>query len=337
MKNVLFIVFAFLFGTHLRAQTANFAPLGAEWWYKGVEYAQSSAPKLLIRIKSVSDTVIQSQTCHKLVRTAYRRFSNQSDVIDTTALTNIYLYSQNDSIFAYNSFFNKFTLLFTFNVNTGDTLCLPVIGAQDLRPNPITGDTSFCVIIDSVKVEQYGTSAFKTVYTNGIIIGNSVNGSEFPSLNWPYGANFASYFAQGKFIEKLGGMYGLYPDLIHAYSSYGPFAELVCYRDPDFSYNYSSGCDSIPQFLSISGYGKNKFKLYPNPTVDFIRIENDFILPQNSTITISDLADRPVLPVQNIGGKNIVSVDLRNLPSGVYLVQVRSNGDYYRNKIVVAR
>src|SRR5690606_30940263 len=122
-----------------------------------------------------------------------------------------------DTVFFYNSIFNRFTPLYIFNAQEGDTICLPVIpapeaGYNDLRIHPLTGDTSFCFRIDSIRTEMFDGVPLRVFYTYAIgeySTASTIGFLEYPSYNWSAGLlsdesheMHAPKDNTGKYIEK---------------------------------------------------------------------------------------------------------------------------------------
>lgn len=70
----------------------------------------------------------------------------------------------------------------------------------------------------------------------------------------------------------------------------------------------------------------NVFKIYPNPTNDYLNIEMQEPARSGLTFRISDLTGRNVLEKQTVTGSQIQNIDARNLSSGFYFLQVISDG-----------
>ena len=130
--------------------TANFAPIGAEWWHDD----EPNGFVARIHAQVIGDTIIQQQVVRKIIQTRYNKtwLSGNTYIIDTFIARPLFIYDTQDTVFIFNENFNRFTALFVFNVHEGDTVCLPVVpdiyNQSDLLSNPMAnGDTSFCFII----------------------------------------------------------------------------------------------------------------------------------------------------------------------------------------------
>lgn len=109
MKRLLFV---FLTAVSYQISAQEFAPVGSKWHYDEGTFN----PNLITfqTIESVSDTIINSVPCRKLIRVS--RFSGTPD----TSI--LYMYSMNDSVFFYIE--NNFHLLYDFSAIAGDTITL---------------------------------------------------------------------------------------------------------------------------------------------------------------------------------------------------------------------
>ncbi len=105
------------------------------------------------------------------------------------------------------------------------------------------------------------------------------------------------------------------------------------YDDPTrglISYNiYDSTCVGVVQVvnkiataLSVSKFSVSDFKFYPNPSGDFVTIDN---LSNYSDVEIISLTGAKLIGVKLCNGKN--RLDLKTLPIGMYQVKLLRNGE----------
>ncbi len=141
----------------------SFAPEGAAWWHGNMTLVGSTDILLYgVNSKVIGDTLIQDRTAAIVEMTHYQRW-NSNQNLDSVTYDPYYIASTEDTVFVYNTYFDKFTPLYIFNVEKGDTLCLPVIPHPFKEPdnfeswyNPIAeADSMFCIIVDSVKMVLY--------------------------------------------------------------------------------------------------------------------------------------------------------------------------------------
>jgi hypothetical protein len=72
---------------------------------------------------------------------------------------------------------------------------------------------------------------------------------------------------------------------------------------------------------------QNIFKLYPNPSSGKVTIEN---LSSPTSISISDINGQIVKVVSNVESE----INISDLPNGVYIFEICSNGIKERHKII---
>ena len=203
------------------------------------------------------------------------------------------MYSVNDSVFFYAG--NSFHLLYDFGAITGDTVTLGYYTTYDGSPLKMFIDSAGTIIINGeTRKLQYVTCG------DGMVI-------EFGGI----------------VIEGIGNLTYMFPrfDL----SLDGP---LRCYEDSTTGlfinpYHSENGwnfqdCEQI--LTGITDKGKTvDVTIYPNPASRFLEIAN---LDQPAEFTFYDLQGRrqkhgTVVPLQ--------SIDLEDLPAGLYFFQLRNS------------
>lgn len=105
--------------------------------------------------------------------------------------------------------------------------------------------------------------------------------------------------------------------------------------------NYALGADSSSCTSGIDDEVKMDIRVYPNPASDFVDISPSTVIPnliRNLSITLTNLLGQslspPVIPA-NAG----ISIDIRSLPEGIYLLQIRDKNDILikTERIVIQR
>ena len=82
------------------------------------------------------------------------------------------------------------------------------------------------------------------------------------------------------------------------------------------------------QTLSVeNNFLKNKISVYPNPASDLLHLKSDLVIDGAS---ISDLSGRMIFTIKN----TINSIDVSNLQSGVYILELRSNNQKIAQKFI---
>lgn len=81
--------------------------------------------------------------------------------------------------------------------------------------------------------------------------------------------------------------------------------------------------------LAAVGFDKSEFKFYPNPVSDKLIISNGFEIETIRTLNIVGQALIEVHP----NTKN-AELDMRNLPTGIYILEVKVNSQTQTFKVV---
>jgi hypothetical protein len=84
-----------------------------------------------------------------------------------------------------------------------------------------------------------------------------------------------------------------------------------------------------PLPLTVEGVNSNDFSVYPNPVSDLIYFENNSSA-SNYTITIFDSFGRIILE----NNLNPTSLDISQLPSGLYVARIRNNQGELFKKVI---
>ncbi|MEO5569319.1 MAG: T9SS type A sorting domain-containing protein [Bacteroidia bacterium] len=103
-------------------------------------------------------------------------------------------------------------------------------------------------------------------------------------------------------------------------------------------------CDSTAT-TGISNYQtpNSNFQIFPNPTNDFITVSFTSAKEKNVSVEVYDLFGREVAnsnyqisnsPVPIPSGNFQIKIDISDFNSGVYIVEIKRGGDFYRKKIV---
>ncbi len=246
----------------------------------------------------------------------------------------------------------------TFDANPG-------IGSNTLTSFSSSPSDGFLVKINENGIYQWGFSLNNTtsspyyfksiatfgnaVYVTGIfsnvldldpgIGANSVNTnglsdifiSKFDSsgsLNWA--------FAFGGSQKEYPCNLGLDPDGNLFLSGY--FDNTVDFdpKTPVFSLNATSNSGFIAKYhtsvVSLDKIKNTNLVVYPNPANDFVYLENDNFI--DKTVFIYDLLGKLILS-QEISNDGIINVN--DLKSGVYVLQITSQNVNYNTKLVIQK
>jgi len=283
----------------------DFAPIGAKWYY-------SQGYDLDLRLGYIEETVtkdttINGQFCRKIERRELVKIDNiPNSQIDTNSLDSKYVYANVDTVFYYNSPFDKFLPLYIFNVAMGDTICYHVPDTSFLHTYP---DSLFKVAVERIEVLQINGSNLKKISTTNTI---------------GYGDPFI-------YTERIGSEKSL---LLTLSGTFGTPSLLRCYSDANLSYivDTNTPCDYVDGPTSINGKQSNNLNIsvYPNPAQDYLNIKTDGINLNDTDIHIYDVVGKKVhASITNS------RIDVSALAKGVYLIKITVGEDYVVKKILI--
>ena len=77
-------------------------------------------------------------------------------------------------------------------------------------------------------------------------------------------------------------------------------------------------------------------EVYPNPATDFVSVSTTGLSNETGTIFITDVAGRTIheIPVTQFVSKNAAEMDVRNLPSGMYMIRIEAGSGIYQSRFV---
>lgn len=295
----------------------TFAPAGAEWFHD-MTYG-------IFHSHAEKDTVINGQQCRKVTQRAGLTPFHVAVGPHVGDLPTTYLYSSanEDTVFIYNSFKQGFTPLYVFNVSVGDTICLPLFPPQGGALQNIT-DSSFCLLVDSVKMVSYDTATLKTVYITSL----DINGK-------------AEYSYGGQYAQHLGNINtGLLPNCMNCVfplsDSYQSPTGLRCYNDSSLAVKLVNDTCNRGIKASIGEMGQqNLLKLHPNPAKDRITL-GGLSSVHIRTLAVTDISGQVLIkmPLDNLSGDSI-PIDISSLAPGVYQLTATDKETIYKTRFIV--
>ena len=306
MARIFTILFLLSLNCTVVSAQKQFAPVGAEW-YNEMQFG-------IFHSVAVSDTVIDGQPCRKIVQRAGRNAFHASVGPFVYDMPTVYMHNNGtgDTIFLYNNIFNKFTPLYVFKVQPGDTVCLPLFQPHGSAIVP-KDDSTFCFVVDSIKMVQYDTAWLETVYNHSI----NLNGYVEYSYNGPYIRDI---------VSVTGGLLPFCNTCIYPLTNALQWAgELRCYHDEHTSIKLVSDTCSKGIKVSVDELTQgNTVKVFPNPANEKLMIV-DIDINAKLRVSISDMQGRVVLSQIFTAPANDATVDIAALVPGVYLLQLFEN------------
>ncbi len=157
------------------------------------------------------------------------------------------------------------------------------------------------------------TSTFETNFRN-YEVERSVNGVTFTTIGTVAGQNLGNY---------------------HFYDNHLPAENIIYYRlkmvDIDGKTNYSK---IVSVRLTSAG---NRLSLFPNPTANFITVKLTQVATATTNVKITDITGRAVKTKSIAAGTVQFKLDVSDLPSGRYFIQVISNASIINESFSVIR
>lgn len=296
MKQLIFTISALLtFSTGLKSQ--NYIPFPTEnaQWNVYLEYSISESPTdtVLLRYVLNADTTINQIKYNRLCLK-----SNDSDTASITPIGGIRekdkrIYFIGEDFLGYP--FDKELILYDFNVQVGDTVFHDNYGSF----------FSIIEAIDSVEVNGEYRNRYK------ISPGSRNSNYYFPD---------DEYWIEGIGSIKTGllGHITMVPTCCYQFWEHICFKEneVVKYLNPTFS-----DC-SASNFLMGVNLSKtdSKIKIYPNPVMNQLQIENNS--KENLSIKIIDINARSIIEQPLNETKTIIKLDIK---PGIYNVMITNN------------
>ena len=308
MKHLIYaLIISLFFCNNSNAQT-TFAPPGSEWYHSmddpfyGVFHSYYGG-----------DTVIAGVACRKIVRDAETADPVYSSGLLVSNLNTLYVYNTPDTVFLYNGFFNRFTPLYVFNVNDGDTVRLPILPIDVNELIIVSADSTFSFRVDSVRMVEYDTAMLKTVYTHSI-------GAFSSTYVYNYNNNEDSV---GMYTERIGeANAGFLPSAAPAVNllddHYHVEGKLRCYNDPTLSIKMDTGICGIPP-TAVNVVQAIPISIFPNPAFDVLNITG-IAAGNNEHVSIINMAGSVVLTQVCTARNNVLSV--ATLPAGMYILKL---------------
>lgn len=289
MKNTLTLTFLFscfaVFGQ-------SWCAPGANWKYN---YGSGFGTEGYVEISYAGDTLIGAQLSQKLSKQlhAYDWFSAQ--YIDAPIGIE-YTYEENGVVYIrYN---NDWDTLYHFNATVGESCRmakLPYTNACD--------SNSFLTVIAT------GTTTINSTSLNYVVV------------EFNYGGGIIQNGVTDTIIEKIGFIdsYMLPYDMCNAVLDAQEGGKFRCYEDDNFATyqpNYPGACD----YVVVIGVEENSLEsdgfVAPNPASGQIEITG--LSHGNFEYSISDAQGRIWL-----SGESEQTIEINNLPSGVYVLTLR--------------
>ncbi|MGC4057781.1 MAG: T9SS type A sorting domain-containing protein [Chitinophagaceae bacterium] len=281
------------------AQTV-FAPDGAAWHFEHIADFEASGQNYS-RFAKEKDTIYLGHLCAKIPGTQIA-INSSSSGYDTTELETQYTYTSGDTIFYYNHVFNRFLVLYRFDVKVGDTVTY-----HNPFKIPAPYDSVFSIIIDSVK----------WITIDGLPVRNIRSHAVYPGA-----------FQLNYLTERMGPL--------NAFSIQGYTYKFVtpeggglrCYSDAIIDTNTGFRgytCSGLAPLTIDRAEKEISISVFPNPVQDELTVT---IKPSHTytAIHIGDIFGNSKNVPFHKNGPDIL-LHVHDLPGGIYFLQLTTNDE----------
>jgi hypothetical protein len=313
MKKYFLITFLILsLNTIVAQQYYSFPKLNAMWRESSGGFQCSCCSDYQYYIGG--DTIISATTYHKIQHSGANYWEDGVGNC-TTIITGYFdIYkgafredSINKKIYFVEPTSSSDTLLYSFNLNIGDTLPNTYMNASAPRRNWVSK-------IDSVLVGGFYHKRFSISW--GDTTAASVN------------VNYVSI------IEGVGSTFGLFGKLAPPFES---GSTLLCFSTND-STQYPNGGAYCPAMVQGIKEIKNilDINVYPNPANNKLSIEFENGTPQNTLIEIRNVLGEVLYSerLKGISGKQLKTIDLSLLPDDIYFINLQNDNESVSKKFI---
>lgn len=288
MRKLVWLLLFFFSSFELPAQ--NIYPNGAKWYYSQPSFLSPDTSFSTLEV--IADTVINTIQCKKL---------NKLSGCDFLPAT-VYIYSDSNKVYFYNSYLQSFKLLYDFAATQG--------GSWIVYPESPTFD-SLIVTVDSTSSEVINNDTLKVIYTA-------------PVFSSPNCFGFG-----GKIIEKIGDVGYFFPQYCICDPNSGP---LRCYSDSVlglYETGIADSCDQIILGVTHISF-ENSISVFPNPVNNnlYLKLPKHFKNKQ-SVFVFYDSLGRIVYKEDIFFSLNPFSLDVKVLSSGFYHCNLSVNNKLY--------
>lgn len=298
----LYLLNFFLNTRQATAQTNNFAPIGAKWWYDDYFNSCATWPDCgYFTLESVKDTIVAGKQCRVLAEEHFEIPIASSDhryVVHEDS-GKVYVYWNED-----------FHTLYDFDAEAGDTIIVFEDSFEGFFPMEGLTYDAFIYRIDSIGSINISGNDLAMQYVSTVYTGDG-----------------CGFF--GKIIEQIGSPVLFFGNPTTFAPEYGSF--LRCYEDESIYYNdYIHECD----FLTAVSEDETEIQISiaPNPTTGILTVRNPSDKPYVFSI-VNSLAQVIEINVSLDPGSEI-QVNIAAYADGIFYLLLRSDTTSYSYGLV---
>lgn len=276
---------------------------GAVWHYDFSNLSTGGYAKYVYE----KDTIILNKSCQKITKSYMEFYFDINGILhywgETYSGAN-YTYVSGDTVFYFQD--NQFFVMYNFGASIGDTWIVST-----------TNDLGFCKDTSRVEVTETGNMM--------------INGTSYRYINLVPTPN-SSKGLKGKYVERIGcistgtgDLQTLFPSEYQCdslpYNVEFPLYKFRCFEDQSFPlYNVANeDCEALFDHVGIQQTSSFDFDCYPNPTEGNINL--NISNTENYSIELYTIQGSLLKSYKN--NSNTSTIDISNLPNGIYLIQIR--------------
>lgn len=300
----------------LSAQTKEWAPIGAKWYYNQIEWSEDGNRFIknakLVIFHCTKDSTIGNYPV-KIIEVFERTIGNNLPIL----ISRDFIYQHDDTIFYYNPYHDKFFVLYNFAAKPGDTI--------HVHNQPFTPIPSFNAWTAPIPSFSYVVEGYDSIEIDGIYYRKQVVTNDFDNSSWA-----VTYTGSVNIIEKIGNLQYFYgPPFVSPLLPVETLPILRCYDDSMLHYKNSLWeytCD----MLKINFITKDKIKIFPNPFVNYVSIKS---IQPIAWVELYSISGQRVLHTK---GNDMYSIQLNttNLLKGFYLLKMKTSEKLYYQKLL---
>ncbi len=287
-----------------KAQTHEFAPVGAEWYYN----YQMNWIEGYVRITSETDTVINGSHFKKLVKSRHV-YDYVEEMESEYVIGYDYVLQRDDSVMVFRN--GHVYKLFDFGAEIGDSWEIP-------QTYPACPDSVGSVVVVGKGEEDVFGLNLRYIDIN-----------DAPGSSWGYG--FHGH-VPCRVYERVGPVNSyLFPEQLCSID----FCEggmLRCYHDGEVMAQIGNvDCDYV--YLSLTEQSDNcTIRVFPNPARDYVQITLPAFEDSSIIIDVFDALGRRFEKMDVV--EETYYLDISRYPTGLYSLLARSNSNTYHGFFV---
>ncbi len=267
-----------------------------QWFYGEIDGNGILANPIRINnynsIKSTGDTIINGIKCHTLTQIKGNAGCVSYDNI-------VYVYQSNDTVYFLNNNSKKFSQLYVYGANKGDSWTV----AYNSQNDKVTVDSTSSIPAFGISLKVQYVTYFTETSDNSYRYGQKSTIIEnIGDPNYFFNSNIRNNFICDEFFVNRTG--------------------LRCYVHPDLGTYHVPGTLDCSYVTEVSKHNYNALKVSLN-SLGILIVEGDFGV-ESSTLEILDLKGSIILKTSVNVSEN--TINLSHYNKGLYIYRISTNG-----------